>query len=65
MNKQEVIDLMKTSKNGNEWDQNCAKIKAAFGNAYPDYWYSEFISSGLMNKILNNPDADKITLRTF
>lgn len=47
MTKEEVITLMKSSKNENEWDQNCDKVKAAF-DSYPEWWYAEIVLSGIM-----------------
>ena len=61
MTKEEVLCLMKSSKNKEEWNSNCDKVKSAC-NGYPGYWYQEVILSGLMNEALQNPDADKITI---
>ena len=61
MNKQEVIDLMKSSKSKTEWNNNCDKVKRECGGSYPEYWYSEIILSGLINEIIS--DA-KITIHT-
>lgn len=52
MNKQEVIDLMSSSKNSTEWNDNCVKVKTAFGGDYPDFWYGEIVMSGLMDRTL-------------
>lgn len=65
MEKKDVLNLMKSSKDGNEWDTNCDKVKAAHNNGYPDYWYAEVILSGLINKTLNDPDAGKIKITSF
>lgn len=51
MNKNEVITLMKSSKNEEDWDKNCDKVKAACGG-YPDFWYPEIIVSGLCDETL-------------
>lgn len=62
MEKQEVIDLMKTSKNDKEWNANCATVKNAHGNSYPDFWYAEIISSGLCDEVLGAGSSEiKIT----
>ena len=52
MTQQEMIDLMASSKNDFEWNENCDKVKAAFGGDYPPFWYKEIIVSGLMDKTL-------------
>lgn len=46
MQEQEVIELMKSSKNEQEWNANCNKVKLA-NNGYPDFWYSSIIASGI------------------
>lgn len=35
MNRQEVIDLMRSSKNSTEWNSNCDKVKSEYGGGYP------------------------------
>jgi len=51
MNQQEVVDLMKSSKNEQEWNDNCDKVKKACGG-YPDFWYPAVIMSGLAKETL-------------
>jgi hypothetical protein len=63
MTKQEVIDLMKTSKNTSEWNRNCDIVKERCGGDYPDFWFSTMIMSGLMNEILG-PGSDEIKIIT-
>lgn len=46
MSREEVIELMKSSKTEKEWNNNCDKVKKSC-NGYPDFWYSEIILSGL------------------
>ena len=46
MTKQEVVDLMASSKNAAEWDANCDKVKRAYGG-YPDFWWEAIMLSGL------------------
>lgn len=53
MEKQEAIDLMKSSKSEDEWNTNCDTIKIVF-NGYPDWWYMEIINSGLLAKVKMN-----------
>ena len=63
MTKQEVLDLMKTSKTIEDWNMNCDKVKEAY-NRYPDFWYNEVIRSGLMDQILGQGSSD-ITIRVL
>jgi len=49
MTKEEVIDLMKTSKNSGEWNANCDIVKDAHNGGYPSYWTQTIVRSGLMN----------------
>jgi hypothetical protein len=51
MDKQEVIDLMRSSNTEQEWNANCSKIKKACGNAYPPFWFRTIILSGLGDEI--------------
>ena len=46
MEKQEVIELMKSSKNSKEWNENCDKVKKDNNNDYPFFviLYSNFSS---------------------
>jgi hypothetical protein len=53
MNKQQVIDLMSSSRSSKEWNDNCEKIKQEFGS-YPPFWFETIVLSGLMNKIQNS-----------
>jgi hypothetical protein len=52
MNKQEVIDLMKSSKSNKDWNTNCDIVKLENGGGYPNYWYAEVILSGLCDATL-------------
>lgn len=52
MNKQEVIDLMKSSKSKQEWNSNCDKVKAACGG-YPKWWYGEIVMQGIAEQVAN------------
>ncbi len=51
MEKQEVIDLMRSSKSKQEWNANCDKVKKACGG-YPDFWYPEVIATNLCDQTL-------------
>lgn len=63
MEQQEVIDLMKSSKNSQEWNANCDKVKAAHNGGYPPYWYKEIILSGLCDETLGE-GSSKIKITT-
>jgi hypothetical protein len=63
MTQEEVIDLMKSSKNSQEWNANCDTVKKAHDNNYPNYWYPEIILSGLCDKTLGE-GSSKITFST-
>ena len=52
MTKEEVIALMESSKTSHEWNDNCAKVKAAHEGHYPAYWYETFLASGLADTIV-------------
>ncbi len=54
MKKEEVISLMKSSKDSLEWGRNCDVVKSKHNNDYPDYWYQEIILSGLMDEVLGD-----------
>lgn len=64
MTKEECIALMKSSRDDNEWNHNCDKVKKAHGGGYPDYWYSTFIASGMINEILSDPTANQFKIST-
>jgi hypothetical protein len=63
MTQKEVIDLMKSSKNPQEWNANCKTVKDSNDNNYPNYWYAEVILSGLMDETLGE-GSSKITIKT-
>jgi hypothetical protein len=44
---EDVVELMRGSKSEKEWNANCDKVKKAFGNKYPDFWYGAVIVSGV------------------
>lgn len=50
MSRQEVIDLMKSSKSEWEWDSNCDMIKSVCGGYLP-FWYEAIILSGLAAEV--------------
>ena len=48
---EDVTSLMISSKNEEEWNNNCDKIKAANNKDYPKFWYEKIVLSGLANKV--------------
>ena len=53
MNRQEVIALMQTSRDENEWNANCDTVKKnCYG--YPSFWYEAIMLSGIANKVRNS-----------
>lgn len=50
MDQQQVIDLMKSSKSGAEWNDNADKVKKACGG-YPPFWWPAIVQSGLMRQV--------------
>lgn len=54
MTRQEVRDLMASSKNVQEWEKNCGQVKAAFQD-YPAYWNEDIIRSGLLARLTLQP----------
>ena len=49
MSEPEVVNLMKSSKNEQEWNDNADKVKKACGG-YPSFWYVAIILSGVIAK---------------
>jgi len=64
MEKQEVMDLLKSSKNSSEWNANCDTIKKAFNGGYPAWWYQEVVLSGFMDDTLG-PGSSTIKISTY
>jgi len=46
MEEKDVVELMKSSKTEQEWNDNCDRVKREFGG-YPDFWYSAIVLSGI------------------
>lgn len=63
MNKQEVINLMGSSRNEREWNDNCDTVKRKC-NGYPDFWYATIVMSGLMDRTLG-AGASELKITTF
>jgi len=53
MNRQEVIALMQTSRDENEWNNNADTVKKKCGG-YPNFWYEAIMLSGIANKVRNS-----------
>jgi len=53
MEKNEAIELLKSSKTKEQWNENADKIKAALGG-YPEWWYATVVTSGLMDTVLGD-----------
>jgi len=47
MTRFEVLELMKSSTNEQEWNDSADKVKKAC-NGYPDFWYATIVMSGVM-----------------
>lgn len=45
-----VVKLMESSKNENEWNANCDKVKKSNDSNYPDFWYKAIVISGVTSK---------------
>lgn len=49
--KQIVLRFLKKADSEEEWNEFCDIVKAMYGDAYPDWWGSEVLFSGLMKEI--------------
>lgn len=58
MDRKMVIALMESSKNKQEWNDNCDKVQAALDGCYPDFWYAAIVQSGLMDRVLGAGSSD-------
>ena len=63
MLKANVLNLMRSSKNEDEWNTNCYVVKTAC-KGYPDFWHKEVIASGLRDEVLGAGSSD-IKIQTF
>jgi hypothetical protein len=50
MTREEVIQLMRSSRTEQEWNDNCNKVMKAC-DGYPHYWFEAIVSSGLMSTV--------------
>lgn len=53
MTKEQVVELMSSSKSQKEWNDNCDKVKKECGG-YPSFWYSAVILSGVLSQAQMN-----------
>jgi len=51
MSRDEVVEIMESSRTPEEWNANCDKVKRACGG-YPDFWFTAVISSGLAGRVM-------------
>ena len=51
MSKDEVVNLMLSSKSEKEWNDNCEKVVKGCGGQYPSFWYKEIILSGVYGNV--------------
>jgi len=42
-----VVTLMMSSRNAQEWNENCERVKAANGG-YPKFWFEAIVQSGIL-----------------
>jgi hypothetical protein len=50
MTQQEVVDLMKSAKSEEDWNNKCDQVKEACGG-YPSFWFPSIILSGLAAEV--------------
>lgn len=50
MTQNEVVELMKSSKSEQEWNDNCDEVKKKCGG-YPEFWYGAIVISGVINEV--------------
>lgn len=50
MNREQVVTLMESSRNENEWDNNADTVKKECGG-YPAYWWEAIMMSGLAHRV--------------
>jgi hypothetical protein len=51
MTKREVLLLLREAKTEEDLRIRCSLIKHRYGGKFPDFWYSEILSSGLLDII--------------
>jgi hypothetical protein len=66
MNQEEVVALMRSSKDSADWNKNCKTVKAAHGGDYPPFWFAAIVLSGLSEQVLGSEagiKSEEIKLR--
>lgn len=53
MSRDELLDIMGSSRSPEEWNANCDKVKEKCGG-YPLIWYETIIASGFTNKVFDS-----------
>lgn len=53
MTEAQVVALMQSSKNEDEWNANCDTVKKHFGG-YPKFWFPAIMMSGLAHAVRNS-----------
>jgi len=48
MTEAEVVKLMESSRNEDDWNIKASRVKEAFGGTYPGFWYKAIIQSGVL-----------------
>lgn len=50
MNQDQVVALMSSSRNSEDWNANADEVKRKCGG-YPSFWYSAIMMSGLAHRV--------------
>lgn len=67
MTEQQVLRLMRSSKDASEWRANCDHVKRECGG-YPDFWYGAIILSGIAASVMASwakPETPDIKIRVL
>ncbi len=62
--KDNVVALMKSSTNEQDWNKNCDAVKQANSGDYPSFWYAAIILSGVCDATLGG-GASQIRIETW
>ena len=57
-NKQNAVELLKSSESDQDWSDNVDAIQAANGGGYPPWWYQEVIATGLPQAVADKWQGD-------
>ena len=50
MTREEVVELMSSSKTEREWNENADTVKALNDGQYPGFWYAAILLSGVAHE---------------